>query len=226
MADRELMNRLRQQNLLRPVGVRLMQGGIVLAAVFVMLRFGKFLLARPSGISDDEFAVVVLSMGRRGFLRASYPNPASSLQGASSLHLPHEVEVAYETLSSDIQTNCKVLFTMPGMGGFNFWSGSPTPDGFNEDNWMRGVPLSEQQQTLQELESNPSACVLVRRDMLPVWGVPEGGVDTLPLAHYIDNDMPIVFTGWVYEIHVNPHRTQPWVERASSSQRPISLMGQ
>jgi hypothetical protein len=172
------------------------------------------------------FAAVVLSMGRRGFLRASYPNPASSLQGASSLHLPPELEVGFETLSSDLQTNCKILFTMPGMGGFNFWSGVPTPDGFNEDNWMRGVPLSEQQQTLQEVESNPSACVLVRRDMLPVWGVPEGGVDTLPLARYIDNDMPIVFTGWGYEIHVSPRRTQPWVERASSSQRPTSLMGQ
>jgi hypothetical protein len=172
-------------------------------------------VAEASMIGAVVFAAVVFAMSLHGFLRGSYPNPASALQGASSLHLPPELEVRYETLSSDIQTNCKILFTMPGMGGFNFWSGVPTPDGFNEDNWMRGVPLSEQQQTLQKLENNPSACVLVRREMLPIWGVPEGGVDTLPLAHYIDYEMPIVFMGFGYEIHVNPHRTQPWVERAS-----------
>jgi hypothetical protein len=165
------------------------------------------------------FAFVVFAMSRHGLLRASYPDPASSLPGTSSVHLPPELEAGYETLSSDIQTNCKVLFTMPGMGGFNFWSGVPTPDGFNEDNWMKGVPLGEQQQTLQELERNPSACVLVRREMLSVWGVPEGGVDTLPLAHYIDYDMPIVFTGWGDEIHVSPNRTQAWVERASVVKR-------
>jgi hypothetical protein len=172
-----------------------------------------------SAVGALVFAVVVLAMSRHGFLRASYPYPASSLPGMSSVHLPSDVELMYRTVSIDLQTNCRVLFTMPGMGGFNFWSGVPTPDGFNEDNWMKGVPLGEQQQTLQELESNPSACVLVRREMLSVWGVPEGGVDTLPLAHYIDYDMPIVFTGGVYEIHVSPHRTQPWVERASFVKR-------
>jgi hypothetical protein len=183
-------------------------------------------IAEASMIGAVVFAAVVFAMSLHGFLRASYPNPASSLQGASSLHLPPEMEAGYETLSSDIQTNCKVLFTMPGMGEFNFWSGVPTPDGFNMDAWMRGVPLGEQQQTLQELESNPSACVLVRREMLAIWGVPEGGLDTLPLARYIDHDMPIVYTGWVYEIHVSPNRTQPWVERASLSHPPTSLPSQ
>jgi hypothetical protein len=172
-------------------------------------------VAEVSMIGAVVLAAVVFAMSRHGFLRASYPNPASSLQGTSSLHLAPELEAGFETLSSDIQTNCKVLFTMPGMGGFNFWSGVPTPDGFNMDAWMRAVPLGEQQQTLEELESNPSACVLVRREDLAIWGVPEGGVDTLPLAHYIDYDMPIVFNDWGYEIHVSPQRPQAWVERAS-----------
>jgi hypothetical protein len=176
-------------------------------------------VAKPSMIGAAVFAVMVFAMNWTGMLRASYPFPASTLNGSSSLHLSPDVESKLVTLAGDIQTNCKTLFTMPGMGGFNLWSGVPTPDGFNEGAWMRGLPLSYQQQTLEELQRNPSACVLVRRKMLTYWGVPDGGLDTLPLAHYIDYDMPIVFTGWDYEIHVSPHRTIPWVERVSGGKR-------
>jgi hypothetical protein len=168
------------------------------------------------------FAALVFQMFRTGMLQAKYPFPASSLRGSSSLHLPPELEAQDETLAGTIQANCTMLFTMPGMGSFNFWSGVPTPDGFNEDNWMRGVPLFEQQQTLQKLESNPSACVLVRPMMLSVWGVPDGGIDTLPLAHYILHDMPVVFGAWGpwgYEIRVSPNRRAPWIEPASAAAR-------
>jgi hypothetical protein len=176
-------------------------------------------VAEASMIGAVVFAVVVFAMNRNGMLRASYPFPASALNGSSSLHLPPDLESKLETLAGELQTNCKILFSMPGMGGFNLWSGVPTPNGFNEGAWMRGLPLSDQQQILEKLQSSPSACVLVRREMLSVWGVPDGGLDTLPLAHYIDHDMPIVFTGWDYEIHVSPHRTTPWVERVSVAKR-------
>ena len=167
---------------------------------------------------------VVLAMLSTGRLQSGYPFPPSSLPGSSSLHLPPDLEAELETLSKDVRTNCGVLFTMPGMGGFNLWSGVPTPDGFNEDNWMRGLPLNEQQQTLQRLESNPSACVIVRPALFSVWGVPDGGIETLPLARYILEEMPVVFrtrgkwgyeTGgkWGYEIRVSPNRPVPWVEQ-------------
>jgi hypothetical protein len=48
------MNRLRQQHLFEIAGRLLMRGAVVLTAAFVMLRFGRFLLARPTLISDDE----------------------------------------------------------------------------------------------------------------------------------------------------------------------------
>jgi hypothetical protein len=53
-ADHEPMNRLRQQHLFEIAGRLLMRGAVVLTAAFVMLRFGRFLLARPTLISDDE----------------------------------------------------------------------------------------------------------------------------------------------------------------------------
>ena len=158
--------------------------------------------------------VVATAMLRTGIRHQRYPSPASSLAGSASLHLPRSLEMEYEALTRDVQTNCQILFTMPGMGHFNFWSGVPTPDGFNEDNWMRGIPLEQQQQTLQTLQSNPSACVVFRPEGLAIWGVPEGGIDTLPLAHYILHDMPTVFARGGYEIHVSPDRRAPWVERS------------
>ena len=160
---------------------------------------------------------VVIEVNRTGRLHSNYPFPPSSLPGSSSLHLPPDLEATFETLSKDVRTNCGVLFTMPGMGGFNLWSGVATPDGFNYDAWMRGLPLNEQQQTLQRLESNPSACVIVQPASLSVWGVPNGGIETLPLARYILEDMPVVFrTGgkWGYEIRVSPNRPVPWFEQA------------
>jgi hypothetical protein len=170
-----------------------------------------------SAIGALVLIAVVVAMFRTGQLQSSYPFPSSSLAGSSSLHLPPEVEVSLETLSRDAQTNCEVLFTMPGMGGFNFWSGVPTPDGFNEDNWMRGVPANEQQQTLQELASNPSACVIVRPEAVWTWGVPDGGLETLPLARYILHEMPVVSRRWGYEIRVSPNRRIPWVEQSPAS---------
>jgi hypothetical protein len=168
-----------------------------------------------SSVMGGVVAVVVATaMLRTGIWHQHYPFPASSLAGSASLHLPRSLEMKYEALTRDVQTNCQILFTMPGMGHFNLWSEVPTPDGFNEDNWMRGIPIEQQQQTLQTLESNPSACVVFRPEGLTIWGVPDGGIDTLPLAHYILHDMPTVSTKGGYEIHVSPDRRAPWVEQS------------
>ena len=178
-----------------------------------------FPMSAASAIGVFVFLVVVFAMWRPGMLRKSYPFPASALSGSSSLHLPPQLEGQYQALAKDLRANCDILFTMPGMGSFNFWSGVRTPDGFNMTAWMRGVPLSEQQQTLQGLHSDPSACVLVRPSLVSGWGAPRGGLETLPLAQYILHQMPIVFADWGYEIHVSPDRRQPWVEQASAAKQ-------
>jgi hypothetical protein len=171
-------------------------------------------VSASSVIGGIVAVVVAAAMLRRGIWHQHYPFPASSLAGSASLHLPRSLELEYEALTRDVQTNCQILFTMPGMGHFNFWSGVPTPDGFNMDAWMKGVPVEQQQHTLQILENNPSACVIYRPFMMGVWGVPDGGIDTLPLARYILHDMPTVFASGGYEIHVSPDRRAPWVEQS------------
>ena len=160
--------------------------------------------------------IIAVKMVRTEIRLQRKPTIASSLAGSASLHLPPDQEMEFEAITRDVQTNCQILFTMPGMGQFNFWSGVPTPDGFNTDAWMKGVPLEQQQHTLQILQNNPSACVIYRPLMVTVWGVPEGGIDTLPLAHYILHDMPTVFARGGYEIRVSPDRRAPWVERSAA----------
>lgn len=173
-----------------------------------------------SAIAALVSVVIIAAMFATGRLRSAYPFPASSLPGSSSLHPPPELEVHLELISKAIQMNCGILFTMPGMGGFNFWSGVPTPDGFNEDNWPKGEPLNDQQHTLEVLQRNPSACVIVQPAALPVWGLPEAGIDTLPLARYILRNMPVVFREpgqWGVEIRVSPDRRTPWRQPSSSN---------
>ena len=48
------MNRLRQPHIFKTVALMLVRAGVVLAAVFVILRFGRYTLARPLVISPDE----------------------------------------------------------------------------------------------------------------------------------------------------------------------------
>ncbi len=158
-------------------------------------------------------AFVLVRMKRTGMLHGSYRYPASALAGSRSMHLDPEMEETYGLLSNDVRANCQVLFTMPGMASFNFWSGVPTPDGFNMTGWMKGVPVEHQQQTLDELERNPRACVIYRPIMMGVWGVPDAGIDSLPLARYILHEMPTVYTRDGYEIRVSPRRRTPWVEQ-------------
>ena len=113
--------------------------------------------------------IIAVKMVRTEIRQQRNPTIASSLAGSASLHLPPDQEMEFEALTRDLQTNCQILFTMPGMGQFNFWSGVPTPDGFNTDAWMKGVPLEQQQHTLQILQTNPSACVIYRPLMVAVW---------------------------------------------------------
>jgi len=131
--------------------------------------------------------------------------PRSTLNGSSLLHLGADQERDYEFVSRSIAVNCSVLFTMPGMGSFNFWSGVPTPNGSNVGPWMRLLDAERQKQILYRLQSTPAACVVVAR-----WHGGQEELAALPLAQYILNAMPKAATRGDYEIRVHPKRDSPW----------------
>ena len=102
-------------------------------------------------------SVMMLVLARDIFVTALAPSrhiqPRSSLSGSSLLHLASERESEYEFIARSVRANCDILYTMPGMGSFNFWSGVPTPNGFNLTAWMKGLDSERQKQILAVLQS-------------------------------------------------------------------------
>jgi hypothetical protein len=105
-----------------------------------------------------------------------------------------------------------MLFTMPGMGSLNFWSGVAPPNGYNHNGWMRSFSLLQQEQILHILWANPRSCAVYNEDLAHFWGSTNQDLDKLPLARYIIYDMRKVYEKNGYEIRVHPQRNSPWVD--------------
>jgi hypothetical protein len=162
------------------------------------------------------FVPLALCM-RGGIWSDPYPTAPSSLRGSTSLHLPADLESTYRFLANDVNANCDVLFTMPGMGSLNFWSGVPTPNGLNLTAWMKGFSAEQQQQILEVLQTNPRACVIYNADIVAFWGTTSADLNALPLARYILSSMPKVSEKQGYEIRIHPQRNSPWIEADARS---------
>jgi hypothetical protein len=153
------------------------------------------------------FGIMVIS----GAWRPYYRVPASSLRGASSLRLPVPLEDTYEFLATSINANCDTLFSLPGMGSFNFWSQVPSPTGFNLGPWVRALTLSQQQKILEILQKNPRSCVVYSPGLVAFWGETDKDIDEHPLAQYILHDMRTISQLGQFQIRVNPQRSTPWM---------------
>jgi len=142
--------------------------------------------------------------------RMRFFTPASTLRGSQSLHLRPATERMYVTLASSIGRNCDMLYTLPGMGSLNLWSGAEAPNGMNLTAWVRFFRPEQQQEILGILQNDPNACVVWNPRIESFWNPLEFNA-TSPLASYIVNDMPRVSTIGDYQIRVNPQRTRPWI---------------
>lgn len=141
-----------------------------------------------------------------------FPYPASALHGATSLHLPPAAEHTFEAVTADISRNCDVLFTLPGMGSLNLWSGLPTPNGMMLTAWVKALRPDQQDGILRILSGDPDACVVVRPRN--IWKITPADLQASPLATYMVTQMRPVAAIAGYEIRVNPRRTRPWIDAA------------
>ena len=139
-----------------------------------------------------------------------FPPPSGGLKGSEWLHLPPDLATQYRSIVRDIKTNCNILFTMPGMGSFNIWSGVPTPNGWNLTAWMKGISLDRQAEILGILRANPQSCAILNRSLVRFWDNDDGNEAALPLGRYVMTEMPKTAEFGDYEIRVNPERTEPW----------------
>jgi hypothetical protein len=173
---------------------------------------------------QESFVGGLVALGLAGLmlLLGAWPGrfatPPSSLPGSASLHLPRELEDRYEALAADIRANCSALFTMPGMGSLNFWSGVPAPNGLNMTAWMRAFSPEQEQQILGLLKSDPQSCVVYNEGLAHFWGSTHQDLVAIPLAHYILFDMREVHREDGYAIFVEPQRNSPWIEAGAARQ--------
>lgn len=141
-----------------------------------------------------------------------FPPPSTRLKGTTWVHLPAEQTSEYESVAASVSRNCDMLFTMPGMGSFNIWSGVPTPNGWNLTAWMKGFGTDRQAEILSILRSDPEACAVVNPRIVHFWEKDEASIAALPLAHYLTMEMPKVAWFGAYELHVHPERKSPWLD--------------
>jgi hypothetical protein len=177
---------------------------------------------RASSVSAESFAwqpviaglIALVSITTRygpAFWPPGYLDPPSHLRGSASLHLSSSAEHRYQQIAGNIRANCDSLFTMPGMGSLNLWSGVPAPNGLNTTGWMRTFSPEQQQQLLRLLQANTHGCAIYNADLAGFWGSPRASLDSLPLARYILYEMPEIAEVEGYEIHVHPNRPMPWL---------------
>jgi hypothetical protein len=183
-------------------------------ADLVQRRTGGFAagLTLRSILTSLLFIWLTLAMLYGGIWRGRFTAPASALRGAHHLHLPKKQEDLYVPVAEEIRANCDVLFTMPGMGSFNFWSGIPTPNGFNLTAWMTEFTPQQEYPILKIIQNDSRSCVLYNAAMVSAWGATPEDVENSPLGKFIVHDMPIVYERKDYQIRVNPKRQAPWVQ--------------
>lgn len=170
-------------------------------------RFGKH-WALPSVV-----AALLLFVAGKAWLTLSQPEYSrSSLTGAASLHLAPDMEARYTFLANNVHNNCDVLFTLPGMYSFNFWSGVPAPDDSNVPSWILLLDSGQQQRILKILQDHPHACVIYKPDLLVFLRIPQSSIGASRLATYVLNDMRPIVERDGYEIRVQPERHGGWIE--------------
>jgi hypothetical protein len=178
---------------------------------------GGALLVLFAGASMALAAHLGLGSAWAGFTSRTWPvsrlPPASTrLRGSEWLHLPAMQATQFESISRNVGTNCSILFTMPGMGSFNMWSGVPTPNGWNLTAWMRGIGSERQAEILSIMKANSQSCAILNRSIVRFWDTDDAGVAALPLARYVMIEMPKITEFGEYEIRVHPHRDAPWLQ--------------
>lgn len=188
--------------------VCIIDGGPGLAAALRRLGpIGKDVLVRATPLV--LLAACAMGAWLAGFRSFQYPGPSSKLAGMHSLHLKPAVERRYEFLTASVRANCDLLFSMPGMGSFNFWSGLPMPDGNTVGVWLQVMSQEKQGRILKILQGDPRACVISNAEVLEDWHTTPETIAESPLAQYILR-MPVVAESGQFQVHAALRRDPPW----------------
>ncbi len=101
----------------------------------------------------------------QGWGRWSTSDPLN-LSGAESLRPPEVVRYALRILTANAELHANVLYSRPGMFGFNLWSGVPTPTLRNATHWFWLLSPGEQEAILARLQTEPRSVIISSQPLI------------------------------------------------------------
>jgi hypothetical protein len=112
------------------------------------------------------------------------------LAGATKLRLPEKDVAAYNFLVENIQSNCDVFVSMPGINSLYFWTQKEPPTTYNATAWMSLLSDEQQQAIVERLKTERRVCV-VYHPQLTQNGLRERDLSSFPLSRYILNNFSV-----------------------------------
>ncbi|MSU48085.1 MAG: hypothetical protein EXS37_03180 [Opitutus sp.] len=99
--------------------------------------------------------IAVIQLAGIGWQRHQSSRPLD-LPGAESLRLPEPQRLALRVLTLNASLHADLLFSVPGMGSFNLWSGVPAPTAQHATQWFWLLPATEQRRISDRLAPHPA----------------------------------------------------------------------
>jgi hypothetical protein len=132
----------------------------------------------------------------------------SDLPGSSLIHMTPEQAAVYRWMTLNLPKHCDTLFSMPGMGSLNIWSGVPEPSSQFMTAWMSGFSPERQQVVVAALRSHVHPCVVYNRELVQFWSARVKTSADDPLQAYTLAELHPAVAAAGYEIRVpNPAAT-------------------
>ncbi len=124
------------------------------------------------------------------------------LPGARFLRSQEDIRYALRIVSANARLHADMLFSKPGMFGFNLWTNLPTPTLRNATHWFWLLSADEQQEITARLQAARRPAFISSRPLLDLLHEDLGMTVTGPLNDYLVQHYRPLFTVTGYTFHV------------------------
>ena len=162
---------------------------------------------------------LLLDQGRQRW----HASDALDLPGAEVLRPQENVRYALRIVTANARLHAEVLYSRPGMFGFNLWSGVPTPTLRNATHWFWLLTADEQQAIIRRLSAAARPVIISSRPLNDFLRDQLHMTITGPLNDYINREYRTLFTVTGYDFMVpRASRAAPFYVAQNFERRPGS----
>ncbi len=135
------------------------------------------------------------------------------LPGGEVLRLPESFTTMVRVLARNASAHADVLFSLPGLHSFHFWSDVPPPTSINATHWFTLLSPAQQEAIRARLEASPRSCVIVQRNLYDFLRAGDVATES-PLTVWLHQNYEPAFTLETYEFWVRRGRTIAAIDTA------------